>query len=402
MDPTIPQPATDSWEAVYYPNPIPLSSRTLLAAAVLLDCLHLPGVAIPPCATGSKEKAELREEMRQLAHERIQLNLGLWAIEQPALADFIHLPEMPWTEAARTDSLEKDARQLLDDTYGAGVSTRIESVVGACVFRLPWADAPLFALTWPFYQARALEYAKRTRLPLVSDTDLCVPPLPTHPSERPDAKGLAQQLAMETLQLVLPPFRSVTPEEVAEFRAETQTLARAFRAAMVSFSAQLMTALAAGASDDDLRHLCKVVSESQVMPALNVLSGQLKNPVKPWYKIAIDAGELALATATSSLSPVLTAAWAVIRGVKIASRVRRPICRPTGQEAERTVLLVEGQSALRSTEADDPERLGHARLVLLWFGICSRSGSTSFACKPDPSRLARGKTSPTGSHDAQD
>jgi hypothetical protein len=133
------------------------------------------------------------------------------------------------------------------------------------------------------------------------------------------AKRLAQQLAVEAVSLVLPTFRSVEPIQVAEFRSEVQPLVRPFRTEMVKLTADLSTAIAAGATEDELRGLCRGIVDSKVGPALADLARQLRDPVRPFRKVIVDVSEGVLAAASSTMTPKLTVGWALLRGAKIAS-----------------------------------------------------------------------------------
>jgi hypothetical protein len=88
-------------------------------------------------------------------------------------------------------------------------------------------------------------------------------------------------------------------------------------------SSELGAAITSGSSDKDLRALCRLTAESRVLPALQDLSKQLTDPLKPFHRIAIDLAEATLATASSSISSSLAVGWAVLRGVKIASEYTR-------------------------------------------------------------------------------
>jgi hypothetical protein len=310
-------PPAEQWEAVYYSNPIPLSSRSLLAFALLFDRLHIPGVSIPQVNVGRDDLGQndgVPSDPTGVAYQ----NLCLWAAVQPKLADFIHLPDQNPRGRVNVQSLQRSALQLLDDTYAAGISEGVTSIDGAQTFVVQNSNHG-FALTWPLYQARALQHAAEYRLPLISDDPTYMPPLPPHPDDIVSSKGLAQQLAVEALSLALPPLRSVEPEHVAEFRAEIQPLVQPFRREMVKMTADLGIAITTGVKDKELGQACRHLAESRVLPALQDLSKQLKDPLKPFHKIAIDLSEAALATVSSSIAPALVVGWAVLRGAKIAS-----------------------------------------------------------------------------------
>jgi hypothetical protein len=240
-------PAVDRWEAVYYPNPIPLSSRTLLACALLFDRLHFPGVQLPQERFTEDVKRDVLRQIDsipQLSAERTAVrNLTRWATELHTLADLVHLTDKG-VIAYNVNSLLEHADTLVDDTYGEGTSKRIMSVVAAQgMLPLPPLDSPVtMVLTWPLYQARAIQYAYENRLPLVSDDGRLVPPLPRHPASTVPTARLAQQLAVEALALFMPRFKSVTPTQVADFRGEIGSLVKPFRFEMVRLTSELQGA----------------------------------------------------------------------------------------------------------------------------------------------------------------
>ena len=267
--------ATERWEAVYYPNPVPLCSRSLLSFALLFDRVHFPGVWIPRETRTETEKAEIRAWTPCDPEQAAFQNLSLWSAEQPQLWDWVFLPDqIVVKEGQRTQSdwdapsLEAQARSLLDDTYGEGTSEKAVSVAALQSLMPIGSDEFGYALTWPFYQARALDYAGSRSLPLLSDDPGAVPPFPLHPGSTLDTKALAQQLAVQALSLVLPPMRSVEPATVPEFRSEVRPLVQPFRKEMVKMTADLSAAITAGASDRELTVLCKTIAESRVIPAL--------------------------------------------------------------------------------------------------------------------------------------
>lgn len=311
--------AADNWETIYYPNPIPLSSRCFLSMALLFDRVHVPGVSLPLVPDADDERRELLTWSHSNPEFLAYRNLTLWAIEYPLVADFIYLPDAG-PQLPDLPSLEAPALQLLDDTYGSGTSGKVLALNAIHGIMPDRAEGHGFALTWPLYQARALQYAAQTRLQFVSDDPLCVPPLPPHPELGSDrTKHLAQQLAVEAIKIVLPQFRSVELGQVAEFRSQVQPLIRPFRTEMVKLTADLTAAITVGSTDDELRGLCRALVESRIAPALTDLARQLRDPATPFRKVMIDFSEAAVAAASSTLSPALTVGWALLRGAKIAS-----------------------------------------------------------------------------------
>ncbi len=312
--------SADLWEAIYYPNPIPLSTRSLLSAALLFDRLHFPGVSIPQVTLGTSEKAALENEARHALSKNSQ-NLLLWALEKPAFGDFIHLPDQDldrWN--VRDSRLAQLTRDLLDSTYGDGLSDKVESMVGTELAPYVGTKGSFMAHVWPLYQSRAIQYAHESKLPLVSDDQNYVPPFPRHPQVRWSTRDLAQQLAFEAVSIALPPFISVRPVQVAEFRSEIQPVVKPFRLEMVKLTAELATAIASDTSEDDLKAYCRALVESKVLPRVDELRAELAGPLRPWHKVVLEVTEIGVATAASTSAPALTFAWALFRGGKLLSK----------------------------------------------------------------------------------
>lgn len=267
---------------MYCPNPVPLSSRSLLASALLFDRLHFPGVCLPQARFGYDEKQEVLREIEQIpllsGEHQATRNLSRWATEIYTLGDFIYLPDKG-PNAFSLDSLFEHGNNLVDDTYGEGTSDSILMVSAAQgMLPLPALDAPVtMVLTWPLYQARAVRYAYAKRLPLVSDDARLLPPLPRHPAAKGRTTSLAQQLAVEALALFMPRFKSVTPVQVANFRGEVQAIVQPFRLEMVRLTSELHLAIASGTSDQEIVQLVVVSPKAGFSPPRSSLRRNSRN-----------------------------------------------------------------------------------------------------------------------------
>jgi hypothetical protein len=300
----------------------------LLACALLFDRIHFPGVSLPQGALPENAGTNALKELDGLpaAHPEVQSirNLTRWATELPTLGDLVYLPDKiqgaETPTGLRPDILQPLAANLIDDTYGEGTSSKVLALNAT----EGWIPVPLsdiratMVFTWPLYQARAIQYAYANRLPLVSDDPRARPPLPAHPATL-DAKTLAQQIAIEALQLALPTFQSVNPIEVAEFRSQVEPMVKPFRLEMVKLTTELHTAIVSGLGNEELIRLCRGIAEARVLPAARDLARQLREPLRPWHKVILEITEVAVAAAASTVAPHLTLAWVIFRGAKIAS-----------------------------------------------------------------------------------
>ena len=240
----------------------------------------------------------------------------------------------------------------MEDTYGAGVTESVMGMNAGESVEVPHGSGFGFALTWPLYQVRALQYSSKESLPLISDDPLSIPPLPNHPNPGVDVKGLAQQLAIQAVSLALPYFRSVDPARVSEFRFEVQPLAREFRSEMVKMTAELAAAIAGGASDGDLRQACEHIARTKVLPALNDLSRQIQEPIKPWKDVVMNLGEAGLTVYGSIEQPLIGVAWALISGTRIASDYIRLYRDRQGALKSGLSYLLQVQKFLASNEQE--------------------------------------------------
>ncbi|RIK75187.1 MAG: hypothetical protein DCC68_21600 [Planctomycetota bacterium] len=111
---------------------------------------------------------------------------------------------------------------------------------------------------------------------------------------------------METVKLLLPTFREMSFEELAEFRAETRDLVRPFRNAMLRLSKELNAAILSSSSLKDITREAKFLAETTVLPELDDLRAELSRPMRPWYRrivaLAQQAPELVGAFATMPLN----------------------------------------------------------------------------------------------------
>ena len=78
---------------------------------------------------------------------------------------------------------------------------------------------------------------RRIEIPLINDSALPVPGIPTTPKD--NAKLLATILAIESVKIALPRLKTLTPQELQEFRAETAGYVKPFRVAMLRLAKDL-------------------------------------------------------------------------------------------------------------------------------------------------------------------
>jgi len=237
------------FEAVYYAAPAPNSMQVLTLLALVFDRVIFPSVYI--AADGIDLEATEREyervsKLRHPGDENTQqmLNLMVCAMNARHLKDFCRFTG----ELGSLADKEPDAGMLTHDLetliYDPPPENFSRETTLSLSKGLPGNDSACIATpSWLSYPAHALLYAARTGTVLVNDN----PHLPVlsvgKPDIRSNAKQLATILALESVRLVLPPMRTLSAPELAEFREETKQLMQPFRRAMVKLSKDLQAAI---------------------------------------------------------------------------------------------------------------------------------------------------------------
>lgn len=147
------------------------------------------------------------------------------------------------------------------------------------------------------YPANALVYAMKHQIPLVNDSPLPVPGVPAAPKD--NAKLLATILAIESVKLVLPKLKPLTPRELQEFRTETAEHVKPFRVAMLRLAKELNAALTSDMRLEEVQRQAQFLVETSVYPQLHDLEAVLNDPGKHWYKRAVDLARAAPELATN-------------------------------------------------------------------------------------------------------
>jgi len=137
------------------------------------------------------------------------------------------------------------------------------------------------------YPANAVVFSAKHQILLINDDPTFpVPGLPS--SAKSDAKLLATILALESVKLALPRLKDMTPQQIAEFRAETKSLVKPFRVQMLELSRQLNSAIDSNMTLSEVQKEAKFLVESTVYPELEHLKEEIEDLHKPWYRRAVD------------------------------------------------------------------------------------------------------------------
>lgn len=215
----------ETLEAVYYPSQVPSSPESLTLLGFLFDRVHFPGVYLPP--PGSVDLDELNKEIRRIVDfkftdiETIQLlNCMALAGKMEYISDFCVFDGKPGGLPTVDELAPLVANALEELIFGRPPENFIPTQVGMNVKALPGGDELIAQVAfpgWSQYSANALIYAAKTQPPLINDDPrLPVPGIPGNAKN--NAKVLAMILTIESVRLVLPKIKALTPEELREFR----------------------------------------------------------------------------------------------------------------------------------------------------------------------------------------
>jgi hypothetical protein len=168
------------------------------------------------------------------------------------------------------------------------------------------SELPGFAELW-----RGTPFA--FQLPLINDDPrFPVPGLPGN--AKSNAKVLATILTIESVRLVLPKIRALTPEQLREFRSETAELVKPFRLAMLRMAKDLNAAITSEMTLNEVREHAKFLVETPVYPELKELEKIVHDPEKPWYRRAVDLARSAPEVITSFSAMPKNLALAMLLG----------------------------------------------------------------------------------------
>ena len=297
----------ESFEAVYYSQQVPISNESLTVLSLVFDRLIFPGVYLP---ISPFDEEALKQEIKRITSLPIQftvddvqmLNCMKFSLHAKYVRDFCIFTGNP----GMAGSVEAEAHPLmaaLDElVFGPPSPDFIPThSLGFCKgfdFSDNRIEHQVNGPSWLSYPANALVYAAKQHLPLVNDSTLPVPGVPASP--KLNAKLLATMLAIESVKLVLPKLKPLSPRQLQEFRAETSVHVKPFRAEMLRLAKELNNALTSGMTSEDVRKHARFLVETTVYPQLHELEAVLTDPGKPWYRRAIDLAKTAPELATNS------------------------------------------------------------------------------------------------------
>lgn len=281
------------FEAVFYSAPVPSSLRTLAVLALLFDRVHFPGVYI----ADNVDVEAVREEIERIqvlpdrrTVDRAQLlNCMIYAVQRPFVSDFCVFNGKYGYAGILEEGTEELIAELDRLIFGPPRDGFIPTHPSGFAKGLPGPEGSgVNAPSWIAYPANALLYAAKNDLVIVND-DPSLPFLGIPDTElKANARALSTLLALEAVQLVLPPLPRLGFEGIAELRADTRKDVAPFRRAMLRLSKDLNAAIVSDTLLVDVQKEARFLVETTVLPQLAELRESLANPKRPWYRRAVD------------------------------------------------------------------------------------------------------------------
>lgn len=155
-------------------------------------------------------------------------------------------------------------------------------------------------------------------------TDNPYMPMPVSDGVSPDARVLAVALAIEAVNMVLPPIRAVHPERILEAREGLKEELVPFRAQMLRLSAELHQAIGSGARPDELRREAKFLVETRVLPELELFKARVEDKRGIWRDRLLDLAMAApeIAHYFSSMEPLAAVGKSIEKLMEVVQKLR--------------------------------------------------------------------------------
>lgn len=302
---------SDSFDIVYYSQPVPPSLKVLTFLSCLFDKIHFPGVFIPD---EGFDVEDTRKEIDRLSKLGIRnaddaqcINIMIYALHKSYLNEFCvftgkdrYMPELE-------DGAEELMRHLGEAIYGPFPPDFTPVYNSKFVKGLPGdGNTAVSAPSAISYPANAFIYSLKNSLPLLNDDPgLPVPALGnTSPAHK--AKLLSTILSIESVKFLVPNLKALTPEQIVEFREQTAQYMKPFRLKMLKLSKDLNSAIDENTSIQDIEKEARFLVETTIYPEIEELRQALMDPAKPWYRRAIEVAksvpELAVCFASMPLN----------------------------------------------------------------------------------------------------
>lgn len=295
------------FEAVYYSQPVPSSLETLTVLSFIFDKIYFPGVYMPKSGIDEVEARKEIERIRSLGVRDIEdaqlINCMVFALHNKYLKDFcVFTGEFGWCGILEEGT--KELTMLLEELiFGPPPPGFTPTPPMGFAKGLPGEkEAGVNGPSWISYPANALIYSVKNELLLLNDNPMLPVPALGNVSPENNAKMLSVILAIESVKMVLPKLKALTPQEIMEFREQTREYVRPFRLAMLRLSKDLNSAIRSDMDLGEVQKAANFLVETTVYPELEELRKIIHDSGKPWYRRAVDLAKSAPELASNFIS----------------------------------------------------------------------------------------------------
>lgn len=288
----------ETFDAVYYSQPVPFSFYTLTVLALVFDKIYFPGVYIPHSGVDEIETIKEINRVKSLGRIDIEtaqlINCMVFSLYNKYLKDFCVFTGEFGYMGVLEEGAEELTMLLEELIFGPPPPNFHPTPSMGFAKDLPGdKEASVNGPSWISYPANALIYATKHGLPLINDNPNLPVPALGGVSPKNNAKILSTILALESVKLALPQLKELKPQEIMEFRYDTREYVKPFRLAMLRLSKELNAAINSEMEISEIEKEARFLVETTVYPELEELEKFITDPAKPWYKRVIDLAKTA-------------------------------------------------------------------------------------------------------------
>lgn len=302
---------SDSFDIVYYSQPVPPSLKVLTFLSCLFDKIHFPGVFIPDDGfdpEGTRKEIDRLSKLRIRAFDDAQcINIMIYALHKKHLKDFCVFTGKDHYMPMLEEGAEELMHYLGELIYGPFPSDFTPVYNTRFVKGLPGdGNTAVSAPSAISYPANAFIYSINHGIPLLNDDPGLPVPALGNTSPMCNAKLLSTILSIECVKFLIPNLKALNPEQIVEFREQTAQYIKPFRLKMLKLAKDLNSAIDLNMSLPDVAKEARFLVETTVYAEIEELRQALIDPQKPWHQRAIDFAksipELAICFASMPLN----------------------------------------------------------------------------------------------------
>ena len=285
----------DNFNAVYYSQPFP-SSKTLTILSLIFDKIYFPGVYIP---NSGIDKIETKKEIKRIISlgenniETYQLiSCMKLALYQKYLKDICVFTGKYGYMGILEDGAEEMTMRLEELIFDPPPPNFTPTPPMGFAKGLPGdKESAISGPSWISYPANAFIYSIKNGLPLINDNPTLLVPALGNFDAKNNAKLLSMILTIESIHMVLPNLKLLSPQEIMEFREQTKDYVKPFRLAMLKLSKDLNVAIKSDTNMKEVQKEAQFLVETTVYPELEELKEIIHDSSKPWYRRVVDLGQ---------------------------------------------------------------------------------------------------------------